>query len=224
MTVPPPHSHHVFVDFENVPSVDLALIETLPVLVTLLIGKAQSKVDTALLEQVHTYAAKVRVIRVAASGRNALDLTLAYYVGRAVVEHDGVELHIVSKDKDFDPLIAHLRAKNLSVTRSESFSALPFLAAPKPVPGRRAAARKAPPPPAVEIEPTDRMGKVIARLRDPLSRNRPSSERRLRAHLRTALGKEITDDQVDSALRQLLDAGVVAIDPQGKVHYQEQAP
>jgi hypothetical protein len=221
VTTTTPHSHHVFVDFENVPSVDLALIEALPVLVTLLIGKAQSKVDTALLEQVHSFAAKVRIIRLAASGRNALDLTLAYYVGRAVIEHDGVELHIVSKDKDFDPLIAHLRAKNVSVTRSESFAALPFLAA-RPMAGRRSASapKKSPPPPT--IPSADRVGRVLARLRDPLNANRPSSERALRRHLVAALGKDATEAKIEEALDELR-ASVVTIDEKGRVAYRDTA-
>jgi hypothetical protein len=222
MTTSAPHSHHVFVDFENVPSVDLGLIETLPVLVTLLIGKTQSKVDTALLEQVHILATKVRIIRLAASGRNALDLTLAYYVGQAVIEHDGVELHIVSKDKDFDPLISHLREKKVSVTRSESFAALPFLVVTKPTTSRRSAPalKKSAPPP--KDTSNDRLEKVIARLRDPLSRNRPSTERALRAHLRTALGKNATEETVEDALGQLRESAIT-IDERGKVLYRDAA-
>jgi hypothetical protein len=97
------HEHHVFVDFENVPSVDLAPIADLPVMVTVLIGGTQSKLDTDFVEQIHAHAAKVRLVRLAGSGRDALDLTLAYFLGRAVLEQSAYELHVVSKDKDSIP-------------------------------------------------------------------------------------------------------------------------
>jgi hypothetical protein len=221
MTSPTSHSHHVFVDFENVPSVDLALIGGLPVFVTLLIGKTQTKLDTTLVEQIHAHAAKVRLITLGASGRNALDLTLAYYLGRAAAETTGAELHIVSKDKDFEPLIAHLRSKNLKVSRADSFAALPFLAASKPpAPTRKAAATPRKPQAATARKPADdRAAKVVARLKNPSNRNRPSSEGALLAHIRTALGKEVSEQKVDDVLRQLRDEGVLTIEPNGRVSY-----
>lgn len=214
--------HHVFVDFENVPSVDLALIADLPVLVTLLIGGMQSKLDTHLVEQIHAHAAKVRLVKLAASGRNAVDLTLAYYLGRAVAEHDKAELHIVSKDKDFEPLIAHLRAKKLNVSRAESFAALPFLPAGKPATvsrERRATPKKA--PAVAKITPEDRSAKAFARLQNPLSRNRPSNERALRAHLRTALGKQSSEASIESVLGQLQDQNVLTMGAGGRVAYRD---
>jgi hypothetical protein len=218
-----PHSHHVLVDFENVPSVDLSLIEDLPVLVTLLIGRTQTKLDTTLVEQIHAHATKVRLITLSASGRNALDLTLAYYLGRAVVEQDGAEQHIVSRDKDFEPLIAHLRSKNVNVVRSESFAELPFLPTAKSAAVARkttAAPRKSTLPATIASE--DRRARVIARLRNPANRHRPSSERALRAHVRTALGKEGSDEKVEEILRELHQAGVLTIEPKGKVVYAPQ--
>ena len=214
------YQHHVFVDFENVPSVDLSAIADLRVLVTLLIGGVQNKLDTDFVEQIHAHAAKVRIVKLAASGRNALDLTLAYYLGRAVIEHDTSELHIVSKDKDFEPLIAHLRAKNMRISRSESFAALPFLSTSKTVVAtkeRRASQKKA--APVVEAIPEDRVAKVFARLQNPLNRNRPSSERALRAHIGTALGKESSEEKIEAVLSQLKAKRVLLVDAKGRVVY-----
>src|SRR5687767_7742057 len=86
MPAPHPHAHHIFVDFENVSFVDLDAIAALPVFVTLLIGKNQTKIDAVLVQQIHAHANKVRLITLGASGRNALDLTLSYYLGRAAAE------------------------------------------------------------------------------------------------------------------------------------------
>ncbi len=214
------YHHHVFVDFENVPSVDLSAIADLPVLVTLLIGGVQNKLDTDFVEQIHAHAAKVRLVKLAASGRNALDLTLAYYLGRAVVEHDTSELHIVSKDKDFEPLIAHLRARKVKVSRSESFASLPFLPMSKPAAPTKE--RRAPQKKATAVAkgvPDDRANKVSARLKNPLNRNRPSTERALRAHLRTSLGKESSEEKVEAFLGELLAKRVLSVDAKGRVVY-----
>src|SRR6476659_8232829 len=115
-------TYFVFVDFENVQKVDLALIEGKPVHVTLLIGKNQTKVAPTLLAQVSALPSPVIVVEVGASGRNASDLTLAYYLGRAVEQIPEANYAIVSKDKDFDPMLGHLVASGTQVVRKDSFA------------------------------------------------------------------------------------------------------
>eukprot|EP01031_Cornospumella_fuschlensis_P013228 gene13228-biopygen11165 len=77
--MPAPASDHlVFVDFENVPALDLSAIEGKSARVTLLIGKNQKKLDLDLVRQIHRLAPQVDLVEVGASGHNALDLTLAF--------------------------------------------------------------------------------------------------------------------------------------------------
>jgi hypothetical protein len=212
--------HHVFVDFENVPSVDLTPIADLPVTVTVLIGGAQNKLDTNLALQIHAHAAKIRPVRLAASGRNALDLTLAYYLGRAVLERAATEFHIVSQDKDFDPLIAHLRSQHLQISRSESFATLPFLASSKPaIPTKERRAAQKKPAPASKPAADDRTDRVFARLSNPLNANRPSTEVTLRAYLRSTLGKESSEQKVEAVLGELIAKRVLSVDARGRVVY-----
>jgi hypothetical protein len=221
----------VFVDFENVPEVDLAAIADQPVHVTLLIGKNQKKIDLELVEQIQVFAARVKLVKVGGSGRNALDLTLACYLGRAIERAPAANFAIVSKDKDFAPMIAHLLAHDVEVARYDSFAALPFLHHGKPVaaPKSPPVTRIAPPPktmlaamknsPAARKPAEDRRTKVIARLKNPVSRNRPADEPALRAHIRSALGKEASDDRVDGIVRELVERHGVTIGAHGKVSY-----
>ena len=200
-------SYFVFVDYENVPKVDLGLVEGKPVHVTLLIGKNQKKLDLALVLQIQRAPAQVRLVEVGASGRNALDLTLAYYLGQAVQQTPGAEYCIVSRDKDFEPMIRHLCNENIRVARYDTFVALPFLTPPSP----SAAAFKMPPP--------DRRTKVIARLKNPANRNRPSSRKALLAHIKTDLGKGASDSVAEDILRELSEGNALTIDLKGKVTY-----
>jgi len=202
----------VFVDFENVPEVDLNPVEGKPVHVTLLIGKNQKKLDLALVRQIHRLASQVELVEVGASGHNALDLTLAYYLGRAVQRTPGAQYCVVSKDKDFEPMIGHLHGENVKVVRYDDFLLLPFLPRPKAItPPKSTSAPKSP--------PEDRRAKVIARLRNPATPNRPATLKALLAHIQAAMGKESSEAGVEGILHELCEEQAIVIDPKNKVAY-----
>jgi hypothetical protein len=223
-------THFVFVDFENVPGVDLGLMEGKPVHVSLLIGKNQKKLDLALVQQIHRLASQVELVEVGASGHNALDLTLAYYLGRAVERGPTALFHIVSKDKDFEPMIGHLLVEGIKVARCDAIAALPFLAptvratvAPFPRQARAAAPARsaAPTKPGAQTKPlpADRHLKIIERLWNPANRNRPASLDALLKYLKTSLGKKSPETEVQDLLRELKQQGVLTIAADGKVVY-----
>src|SRR5258706_7373163 len=108
----PPPVNHVFVDFENVHEIDLAIIGAKAVSFTLLLGSRQTKLDVSIVEKLLEHAASVQLVRLTSTGKNALDFTLAYYVGRAVAADPTGFFHIVSKDAGYDPLIEHLRSQH----------------------------------------------------------------------------------------------------------------
>jgi hypothetical protein len=198
-TEPPTHS--VFVDFENVPTVDLALIADQPVHVTLLIGEKQKRLDLALVRQIHRHASRVTLIEVGGSGRNALDLVLACHLGKAVVTHPRGIFHIISKDKDFNPLIAHLRADEVNVARHDAFAALPFLrAAPE------------------TVEPDERLAKLIDRLRHKTA-SRPVRRKTLLSHIHAFYANRLSQEEVEAVIATLQQQGIITIDDKGRVSY-----
>lgn len=223
--MPTTPTHFVFVDFENIPDIELGLIAGHPVHVSLLIGKNQTKLHLPLVQQIHKLADQVDLIEVGGSGRNALDLTLAYYLGHAIQQMPTLKFHIISGDKDFDPLIAHIHAKGLSVTRHTTFAALPFLprqkkaAAPAHTKPAAMPAPKKSPAPTAKPPAIDRSAKVIARLSNPSSKNRPASSKALLAHLKASLGKEATDAKVQETVSVLQTKGVLSIDAAGKIQW-----
>ncbi len=119
--------HYVFVDFENVPKVDLTIFDSKSATFTLLIGPRQTKLDVDLVEKLLEQVAAVQLVRLASGGRNALDFTLVYYVGRAVAADPAGNFHIISKDAGYDPLIEHLRSRNFQARRHDNFNTLPFV-------------------------------------------------------------------------------------------------
>ncbi len=217
-------THFVFVDFENVPTVDLGLIGGKPVQVTLLIGKKQTWLDLPLVQQIRRLADQVELIEVGASGHNALDLTLGYYLGQAVMQSPKGHFFIVSKDKDFDPLVAHLKANKVQVSRHDAFAALPFLSPPKkstppkPVVSSKPVASVRPAVPAKPPVQEDRLEKLIGRLRTS-SAPRPKKKSSLLARISTDFGNKLDAAGQQQKLDELIRRGIVSIDAQDKVSY-----
>jgi hypothetical protein len=211
-------THFIFVDFENVPNVDLDALSGRAVHVTLLIGKNQRKIDLDLALQLRTFASQVTPVQVGASGRNALDLTLACYLGRAIEQHPGARFAIFSKERDLDAMIVHLNANGVKVDRYDSFGEIPLSGSSKSV--------SLPPRPLVnskviapKASPINASARVMARLKNPTSPNRPGDEAALRKYLRTGLGKAASDTLVKELMAALEKERVVSIDAQGKVTY-----
>ena len=102
-----PPVNHVFVDYENVRDIDPSIIGRKAVHITLLLGAQKTKLDATIVEKLMQHAASVELIRLQSSGKNALDFTLAYYLGRAVLADPCGCFHIISKDKGYDPLVEH---------------------------------------------------------------------------------------------------------------------
>jgi len=219
-------TYFVFVDFENVQEVDLALVEGKPVHVTLLIGKNQTWLDLALVQQIRRMPNQIELLEVGASGHNALDLTLAHYLGRAVERIPEANYAIVSKDKDFDPMIAHLSNRGVQVVRKDSFAALSFLHPAKSV----APAKSRPPLKLVAAKPTpaakapaaakptkaaEKLAKLIKHLRNSPPSSRMKLEHMIVAFYKSALPAGGVAGVIDALVRQRIvlvdDAGKVAV-------------
>lgn len=203
----------LFIDFENVPDIDLARLQEFPVRVTLLIGKNQKKLDLALVRQIHQLGDRIRLVEVGASGHNALDIVLACYLGQALQQDRATPLHIVSGDKDFDPLVAHLRQEGVSVSRAGKIDDLPFLA------GTRRAGKGGKQTPGPERGTRDPLEKLVRVLKSTSS-PRPRTRARLLAAIKNSYGKALDAAGPEGVLGQLEQRGVIAIGENGRITYQ----
>ena len=230
----PPPVNHVFVDFENVHSVDLAVIGSKTVHLTLLLGPRQTKLDVVLVEKLLQHAPTVQLVRLGSAGRNALDFTLAYYIGRAVAADPTGIFHIVSKDAGYDPLIEHLRSKHIRARRHDDFSALtssapakPPVTAPPPTPPTAASKPKSPPKPKTQlpiVTIVDEMEKrVLEHLGKPTT-TRPRTKTRLVSFLVAYHGHKMSEGEALRLVENLSQAGHLVIDAKGKIIYHFPTP
>jgi hypothetical protein len=221
----PPPVNHVFVDFENVHEIDLAIIGNRAVSFTLLVGARQTKLDVSLVEKLFEHAVSVQLVRLTSAGKNALDFTLAYYVGRAVAADPTGSFHIVSRDAGYDPLVKHLRSRNILAQRHESFITLPFASALKPAsPTPPPSSRKPKSPATPKSEATSLNGwetRVLEHFRKP-SGTRPRNQKKLVSFLVAYSANRITEAVALRYIDALVQAGHVAIGDKGAVTYHLQ--
>jgi hypothetical protein len=232
-TEPGTRVNYVFVDYENVQDIDLSIIGAQAVHFTLLLGLRNKKLDADVVEKLLANAASVQLVRLSADGRNALDFTLAYYVGRAAAMDPAGFYHIVSRDKGYDPLVAHLRSKHIEARRHDSFASLPFskwstpavptvsqaAAVPRDEPQKSPAPMGAAPQlkamaPALD----DAATRILTHLRAH-PRNRPKRKRTLSHHLPSILGNQINEVEALKLIETLRRGRHLAIDDKGVVTY-----
>jgi len=74
---------------------------------------------------------RAQYVEIDGNGPNALDFHIAYYIGELAAADATGNFHIISKDRGFDPLIRHLKGKNIQVRRESDLAEIPNLRIPK---------------------------------------------------------------------------------------------
>jgi hypothetical protein len=217
----PPPVNHVFVDYENVHTVDAAIIGSKTVHLTLLLGAQKTKLDATVVEMLLRHAANIELIRLKSMGRNALDFALAYYLGRAALANPLSYFHIISKDTGYDPLIEHLRSKNVNIRRHDDFTRLTFSTAR---PSKTASpvailAAKLPPKPKASDSRLEALEvRILEHLRKPATKL-PGTEKKLVSYVIAHLGKQGNKPDAEELVRMLSQAGHLFIGEKGAVTY-----
>jgi len=207
----------LFVDFENVPKVDLSNLPD-DVHVPFFFGASQKTVPKALFDVARRLGERFISIDIEGQGKNALDFHIAFYLGELLKAAPRAECVILSRDKGFDPLVRHLVGRGFAVRRvgtvAEAFGAArPERAeraerAPRTERAARAAAperqRRAP---AVDAEVLQRVKHWLARLP---ARNRPRKRKGLVASLKSHLAGKLDAPALEALVDALVAEGVVS--------------
>lgn len=193
----------LLVDFENVQPKNLAQLRGRPVHVMIFVGSQQSKLPFELAQTVQALGERAEYVQIAGTGRNALDLHIAYYVGRLAAQHPGAQFFIFSKDRDYDVLIKHLVARSIRCRRTNNLGDLP---APQGVPAVRPSQAPVKTPAA-----PDRLAPVVAHLRK-LKGSRPRKLKTLKSSLAAQFAREGGAARVEQLIEDLRQRGVIAIE------------
>jgi len=192
-------TNYVLVDFENVQP-DLSLLAETPfkVKVFFVAEQQEGRVPFKLLDAVLALGGNVEPIKVMRSGSNAVDMHIAYYVGRLIEKHGDAVIHIISGDTDFDPLVEYLRANGVNCKRAKTITEIAKShARPKPV-----AALKGPRPPVARKPHSDKLAPIIKQLHS-LS-GKPATRKKLALTIANYF-RHHGGPMADSAIEQLIE-------------------
>ena len=119
--------NYVLIDLENVQPNNLEILASHPFKVYVFVGANQAKVTYDLASAMQKLGDNAKYIKIAGNGPNALDFHIAYYIGEISSQNPNAHFHIISKDTGFDPLIKHLKARNIKVQREKDLAEIPVL-------------------------------------------------------------------------------------------------
>ena len=196
----------LYIDYENVQSLNLNRIAQLDFKIWVFTGVSQSRIPIELVKSAQALGNKLEWVSIAGNGPNALDFHIAYYLGIHVAESPKDEYFILSKDKGFDPLINHVAKSKIKCRRISSISEI------EPTPRTPTGSKKP--------KDTDGVyGKILKNLEKIEQSKRPRNRKTLRQYVRTLAGKTQTDQKVDQIIDQLFAAKVV-VDAERGLTYQ----
>jgi len=106
----------LLVDYENVQQIESSELPD-EVSVRIFIGAKQTKVRRQVLELVSSRPDRIKPVFIDGQASNALDFHIAFYLGEYATTMPGARFLILSKDKDYDPLIRHLKSRDIQCER-----------------------------------------------------------------------------------------------------------
>lgn len=199
---------YVLVDFENVQP-DLSTLAGTAYKVKVFFGAKQQegRVPFKLLDAMLALGGNVEPVKVMRSGSNAVDMHIAYYVGRLVEKEPQASIHIISGDTDFDPLVEFLKANGVTCKRAKTVSDLAKHAEPVRVatPRQRPAAAAAKPAKAAASsrKPHDARLDVIMKQLHSWS-GKPATRKKLAQTIANYF-RQHREPLADSAVEHLID-------------------
>lgn len=104
---------HILIDFENIQpeAKQLAALDEDNCHIWLFLGKLQQKtLSIDLCEALCRFGKNVHFVRIAKTGKNALDFYLAYYLGKISEQDKEALICIFSRDTGFDVLVEHMES------------------------------------------------------------------------------------------------------------------
>ena len=189
----------LLIDFENIQNINLEQIEKFDYRIYVFIGESQNKIPFVLVKPAQKLGVKLEWIKIDGNGANALDFHIAYYLGNQIEKNPDSEYVILSKDKGFDPLVRFITKKNVKCRRINSIIEIA--------------------PSRTSDDHNEEYRKVHENLKKIEKAKRPRKASTLKQHVKSLLGKTLTDEICNEIIDQLFIEGAVS-EENGKLIYE----
>ena len=191
----------VLIDSENVKPEYIEKLNHEQFRVVVFVAPHLKRLDFAIVNAVQSLGSNGSYVQISSQGPSALDFHIAYYIGKLSAEHPEAYFHIISNDKGFDPLIAHLKSRNVFCSRSPSVLEIPLVKSSNTMSSRQRAA--------------DFYDKKIAS-----NKTRPATIASLQSAINSHFHKLLTMEEVAKVIAALISARYVAVNGK-KIAYPE---
>lgn len=214
--------NYVLIDFENVQPENLAALNNEHFHVRVFVGANQKNVALKIVKALQPMGERAEYIEISGNGKNALDFHIAFYIGQLAAKDDAAYFHIISKDAGFDPLIAHLKTRNISAAREADIGEIPLVKATPLAPALSVVQPPLPPPQLIvrppeplRLKPSPKPPKppkpvsppahthksdphllaIIENLR-PAKMTKPRTMKRLASHIKSTFPNAMTEAEI----------------------------
>ena len=198
-------TNYVLIDYENVQPCIVPALKQMGCKVVVFVGAHQTKMPFELVAGLQEMGGDASYIKLTGSGPNALDLHIAFYIGQISQQDPNSFFHIISKDAGFDPLVGHLKGKNIFAARSCSIAEMPLLKT------------------SDCSTVADKHAAVISRVRG-MGAAKPGSVKTLISTIRALFHQKLSEAEVAKLVEDLTTAGFIKIDGTRIVYSLPDAP
>jgi hypothetical protein len=198
-TETPVSTNYVLIDFENVQPKNLSILAAHPFKVFVFIGANQTKVPRHVAVAMQTLGERAQYVEIDGSGPNALDFHIAYYLGELAAADPTGHFHVISKDKGFDPLIRHMKGKNIRVRRETDLAEIPNLRIPK------------------KAKKDDKIDAIVKNLVGR-GQSRPRKLKTLQNTISNLVSEDLTDEEIGRLVEELQKRKLIVV-TNGNIKY-----
>jgi hypothetical protein len=185
-------TNYVLIDYENVQPRSLAGLNAEHFRVLIFVGANQSKLTFEIAAALQQLGPRAEYVKIAGNGSNALDFHIAFHIGHLAAQDPTAYFHIISKDAGFDPLIQHLKKRNILASRCKDVSDIPLL---------KAANSKSTP---------DKLALVLANLQQR-GTSKPRTLTTLTSTINSLFQKQLTEGDLAAVLQGLQRQGYITV-------------
>ena len=186
-------SNYILIDFENVQPKSVAHLCGHAFKLLVFVGANQTKIPIDLAQDLQGLGDGVRFVRIVGNGRNALDFHIAFTLGQLSQMDPKATFCVFSKDSGFDPLIEHMKAQGMQVSRVKEIAEIPL-----PKVERKKASK-------------DKVEAIVENLRAQ-GQARPRKVKTLLNTINALYGKLLGEAELEDLVKRLRDAGHVSVD------------
>lgn len=205
---------YVMVDYENVqPSISHFITHPQTHFI-IFVGHQQDKIHYEIVSMLQSIGNRAEYVKIHGTGSNALDLHIAFFVGKIIQNNSMASFIIIFNDKGYDPLISYLKSIGTKIVRYSiqdiSKNDKPHINSVLSMLSDSHSTESA----TTAIKRENHITRVINAL-SAMKNNKPKNRTGLGGVVKsTGRDGEINKDEIDKIVNVLIDRGIV--NPDGK--------